>query len=65
MLIWNKFCLATIFILRGRGLGKINNAFSLVRTLQVGGLNFGVPKIYDRDCSPLEIVDNSFSGLPA
>ena len=29
----------------------MNNAFSLVRTLQVGGLFFGVPEIYDRDCS--------------
>ena len=28
----------------------MNNAFLLVRTLQVGGLFFGVPKIYDRDC---------------
>ena len=27
------------------------NAFSLLGTLQVGGLFFVVPRIYDRDCS--------------
>ena len=31
----------------------MNNAFSLLTTLQVGGLFFGVPMIYDRDCSLL------------
>ena len=31
----------------------MNNAFLLLRTLQVGGLFCGVPKIYDRDCRPL------------
>ena len=31
---------------------KMNNAFSLLRTLQMGGLLFGVPRTYDRDCSP-------------
>ena len=28
-----------------------NNAFSLLRTLQVGGLFFAFLRIYDRDCS--------------
>ena len=27
------------------------NAFSLLKTLQVGGVFFGVPRIYDRDCT--------------
>ena len=37
-------------VLRGRGLGKMNIAFSLQKILQMGCLFFGVPRIYDRDC---------------
>ena len=33
----------------------MNNAFWLVRTSQVGGLFSCVPKIYDRDCSFIEV----------
>ena len=37
----------------------MNNAFSLLRTLQVGGLFCGVPKIYDRDCSAQVLPPNN------
>ena len=33
------------------GLGKMNIGSSLQKKLQVGGLFFGVPRIYDCDCN--------------
>ena len=40
---------------RGGGLVKMNIAFSLLSTLQVADLFFGVPRIFDRDCNLVRI----------
>ena len=52
MLILNKSPSRHCFniVLRERGFGKMNIAFSVQKKLQVDSLFFGVPRSYERDC---------------